>query len=183
MENSKFKEVFAKYLGGEQVRYKEEAMGYGMEYVYLNSFYIYTVSRFQEVFEDMEPEFTEEQIEQGKAYMEKGFGHPYLDKALNIVNCWDDFSPTSEADIMEVIQRALSLPFEVAVLEPPTPPKVDCLNDLLIKYFGMGFPTPDSEDCPSYRRLVTLLHELWDITGNSTQELLEDLDALVSGDF
>lgn len=180
-----FTELFAEFLEEEEKRYRDYAMNLGIQYVYYNSFYIYTASRFAEVFSEHagELEFSERQAANGNAYRESvqdEIDSPFLRAAFGIINCWDGFEPTREEDILEVIQNALNRNPEKRVEAPPEEKQILCLDDLLIKYFGTGFPLPECPVCRSYKQLISLLYDLGEITEHNMEEIVEDLDGLAA---
>lgn len=57
-----------------------------------------------------------------------------------------------------------------------TPEPAGSLDEILIKYFGKGFPLPESPSCESYGTLVSLLYDIAALTGESMETLVETLD-------
>lgn len=54
------------------------------------------------------------------------------------------------------------------------------LDELLRKYFGSGFPLPQSPTCDSYEKLISLLNDVGGLTEISVEDLVETLDSISS---
>lgn len=50
------------------------------------------------------------------------------------------------------------------------------LDEVLVEYFGGGFPLPESPTCDSYEKLVKLLYDVGNLTGCSMEDVVETLD-------
>lgn len=52
------------------------------------------------------------------------------------------------------------------------------LDTILVKYFGSGFPLPESPDCESYGKLIELLYDIGTLTEIDMKEIVETLDSI-----
>lgn len=54
------------------------------------------------------------------------------------------------------------------------------LDEILIKYFGSGFPFPEAPSCESYEKLISLLYDVADLTETDVNNMVETLDDIAA---
>lgn len=52
------------------------------------------------------------------------------------------------------------------------------LDEILVKYFGSGFPLPESPCCASYEKLISLLYDIGELAEHDMNGIIETLDEI-----
>ena len=105
---------------------------------------------------------------------EPSFYNAY-ERLIELLNSVSFLAYVSVNDVVDALDSICDI--NIPTLEH----RISCyepLDDILIKYFGSGFPFPEAQSCDSYGKLVELLYEIGDLTeyNGVIADMIETLD-------